>query len=649
MIFKLSMPNAQLTRVGVKLPLISLCCLIIFLPSVYWQGLANPIDSSKFVFFYNALLTAVTLIFISHLFFTAGEWRIHITSADLVLSFLMTYIILNRYIVQYDFGFSQKFFQLIGLFILYLVLRRFQVNEYIYLLLAVLLGGFLQAVNGMLQLAVFAPSNSVFVITGNFANPGSYAGYLAVSGVLALGTYLFSDQLMKLGPKSLQFLLPGSREVNVSFVYCISLLCLVSVLIVLPALRSRAAWIGFATGACFLLTLKYNWFQVAARKLRSITVRFLVLVVLTLMIAAGAAKIYQYKKASANGRLLIYKVTSEIVKDHPAMGVGYDRFKAEYMNAQANWFAGKKLTAESVLADNSYYAFNEPLQFTVENGLIGLLLISLTTLIFVKIKVDNQYRILKRLCLGTLAAILMFGFFTYFSDNLPLTMVAIIALALMANIDTAPNFLRIGPVNIPLNGNAASKGIILILIGGFIWNGVQFTQGIKGDYKSWGAAEEAYNREDYITSVNLFRSVQYLLHDDGDYLMQYGKAMAMAGSYAEAIGILNSAKLHLNNTVIEIALGDSYKALGRYRQAEHAYQKAADMVPGRFYPHYLLAKLYEKEGDNARALGKAREILSKEIKVPSTAITEMRNEMKMLVARNEQQLLADNSIDLLIK
>lgn len=637
-------PIAQLTCVGNKLTLLCLCCLIIFLPSVYWQGLSNPKESSKLIFFYYALLTVITVILINYLFFTKEFVRINITSADLFLFLLIIYIILNRYVFQRHFGYSQKFNQLIGLIFLYVILRRIKVNGYIYLLLAVLFGSFLQAVNGILQLLGFLPSNSIFLITGNFNNPGSYAGFLAISGVLTLGIYLFSDQLIKLESPSKQLPIPSSRKVVIQFVYYISLICLVSILIILPALRSRAAWIGFATGSCFILNIKYNWFLVALNKVKSKTIRFLVVTVLILMIGAGISGIYYYKKDSADGRFLIYRVTSEIVKSHPVVGVGFDRFKAEYMDAQANWFADKGLKSESALADNTYYAFNEPLQFTVENGLIGLLLISLTTLAFINIRTDNQYRFLKQSCLGTLSAVFIFGFFTYFSDNLPLTMIAVIALALMANIDAAPNFLSIGPINIPMKMNVISKGIVIVLLAGFIWNGVQFTRGIKGDYKNWGAAEKAYNLEDYTTSVNLFKKVNYLLYDDGDYLMQYGKASAMAGNYGEAAKILKGAQLHLNNTVIEIALGDCFKALSQYKQSEDAYQRASNMVPCRFYPHYLLAKLYEAAGNNAKALAKAREILSKKIKIPSTAIVEMRNEMRILMAKNKKELLLNNSI-----
>lgn len=626
----------HLTYIANKLLLVSLCFLIVFLPSVHWQGLANATESSKLIFFYYALLTALTLILISYLFFTQKKLRIKVIAADLFLFFLIIYIFLNRFFFQSYAGFSQKFYQFTGLIVLYVILRTYHFRDYIFFLLSVLFSSFLQATDGMLQLTGILTSNSIFAITGNFVNSGSYAGFLAVSGVLAVGTYLFYDQILQVISKTPQTLIFDNKKVFRNCIHYISLLCLISVLIILPALRSRAAWFAFAMGAGLFSIIKYNWFKVASSRMA--TIRLFVLPVLVFLFVAGLTGIYRYKKDSADGRLLIYKVTSDIVKCHPFVGVGFDRFKAEYMNAQANWFFAKGFTTDSSLADNTYYAFNEPLQFTVENGVLGLLLISLTTLIFLSTKTDDRYHILRQLCIGVFSTIFVFGFFTYLSDNLPITMLLIIVLALLANIASSRSFSGRCNVIIQYRRSIVFKATLIALLSGLIWTGVQFTEGIKRDYKNWSAGVEAYNREDYKESLNLFRNVNYVLYDDGDFLMQYGKAAAMAGKYREAIGILNRAKLQLNNTVIEIALGDSFKALGRYKEAEHAYQQATNMVPGKFYPHYLLAKLYEATGDNTKALWKAREILSKKIKIPSTAITEMRNEMRVLAAKNERGL-----------
>jgi len=55
------------------------------------------------------------------------------------------------------------------------------------------------------------------------------------------------------------------------------------------------------------------------------------------------------------------------------------------------------------------------------------------------------------------------------------------------------------------------------------------------------------------------------------------------------------------------------------------------MNPVRFYPKYLLAKLYDDTGQKVKAVKVARELLEKEIKVESTAIDEIKAEMQKII------------------
>ncbi|MEX2410598.1 MAG: ligase, partial [Candidatus Paceibacterota bacterium] len=61
------------------------------------------------------------------------------------------------------------------------------------------------------------------------------------------------------------------------------------------------------------------------------------------------------------------------------------------------------------------------------------------------------------------------------------------------------------------------------------------------------------------------------------------------------------------------------------------YLKAHFMVPNRFYPKYLLAKMYQHSGQIEKAKSTARELLSKPVKIESTAIKEIREEMKLII------------------
>ena len=56
------------------------------------------------------------------------------------------------------------------------------------------------------------------------------------------------------------------------------------------------------------------------------------------------------------------------------------------------------------------------------------------------------------------------------------------------------------------------------------------------------------------------------------------------------------------------------------------------MNPSRFYPKYLLAKLYNETGLE-KAVFTANELLQKHVKIESTAIEEIREEMKNIIEK----------------
>ena len=58
------------------------------------------------------------------------------------------------------------------------------------------------------------------------------------------------------------------------------------------------------------------------------------------------------------------------------------------------------------------------------------------------------------------------------------------------------------------------------------------------------------------------------------------------------------------------------------------------MNPNRFFPKYLLAKLYDETGQKEKAAATAYELLHKEVKVWSTAIEEIKKEMEKVYQNN---------------
>ena len=81
-------------------------------------------------------------------------------------------------------------------------------------------------------------------------------------------------------------------------------------------------------------------------------------------------------------------------------------------------------------------------------------------------------------------------------------------------------------------------------------------------------------------------------------------------------------------------IGKNCQALGNYEEAEKWFIRSTHRLPNRIYPYYLLAKLYAECPDffpREKLEWAVRMVLEKEAKVESTAIKQMREEVKELL------------------
>jgi uncharacterized protein HemY len=80
--------------------------------------------------------------------------------------------------------------------------------------------------------------------------------------------------------------------------------------------------------------------------------------------------------------------------------------------------------------------------------------------------------------------------------------------------------------------------------------------------------------------------------------------------------------------------GRSCQAMKDYATAEKYFWRATHVTPSRLYPYYLLAKLYAETGSQDKASEMADIVLTKEPKVDSEAVREMREEVRALKIKN---------------
>lgn len=622
---------------GYNILVLMICLLIIVLPSVNDTRLVNSTITSKLIYFlYGSMILfgvySLTIIFSKKVSFSVSK-------IDFALFVLVLYITLNRYFFQSYYGFSIRYIELLGLSFLYVVLRTIPLKNYPWLLIAIVVSGIIQAVYGNLQLFGYYSSNhSGFKMTGSFFNPGPYAGFLVSVWAVALGMYLFKDNITTQVQSQIKSKNPFFNEIiKYTFEYT-PLLGIISIAIVLPALQSRASWIAAVLSSLVLLELRYLVLKKLFNKAKAFK-RTIVTILFLGILAAGLFGVYVFKKESSDGRVFIWKVTTEMIIDYPVFGVGFDRFNAYYMNYQAQYFEKNGETPESLVADNTYYAFNEVLQFVFENGLFGLILLVTVVSILFQTKVNEKHQLQSFMTKTGLLTIGVFACFSYPMQILPIKLVLVILLAMLSNsTDDSFQFKILTPNPSPkerrtLGTIAISilcKSIIVLLTCVTIFQTFAYTKDLSQGFISWNYALISHQYGDYKGAIQEYKTVYAVLNKNGDFLMNYGKTLAMEGEPHKAIIILEQAQHYQNNTIIATALGDSYKATKQYNKAELVYKKAASMIPSRFYPLYLLAKLYDDSGNVFKARAMVNTILNKEVKIPSTAIKEIKIEMRKL-------------------
>lgn len=582
--------------------------------------------------------------------------KLKITWLDILLFAFFVFISLNRHFVSHIHGYTLKYLQLTGLVILFLIVRSFSPVYQKYLIVSILISGILQAVYGNLQLYNIYPSkHHLFSITGSFFNPGPYAGYLAMVFPIALVIYFtkipkietikLPVRFLKKFKKSLKqtennLKLPHIfQTIKIAVIKYISLITIITILLVLPATRSRAAWLATIISSGFVVFRIFPVRNVIEKFLNSGTKRLIAGAVILFFVSGFVTSIYLMKKDSADGRLLIWKNTSRMIKDKPFAGHGYGKFQAHYMDYQAEYFQQNPDSKEGYVADNIIYPFNEYLKVLSELGIIGFILLIIIPLCLFRTKsYNNGGRTLYILITqASILSLCIFSFFSYPAEILPILINMMILLAIASShqerVFKKPMSGMTSKIQAKtpmiLNYTIAGVSLFIILLT------FKPIEKLYKAYWTWDEAFKIYQMGLYDDSIESFQNSYIDLKNNGEFLVMYGKALSMAGKNQQAVELLNIARNYLKNTILYTALGDSYKELQDINKSEEAYLKAYYMIPNRFYPKYLLAKLYQENGQYIKANRTALELLNKNEKIHSTAIEEIREEMEAIIDKNK--------------
>lgn len=463
----------------------------------------------------------------------------------------------------------------------------------------IVLGG-MEAIWGLRQIYGLAVSNhSLYALTGSFYNPGPYSGYLAMIFPLCLYEWL------NLKEKTERTWVEQGK-------YYVALGIMLLILCVLPAGMSRSAWIAAAISGIWVYGMHVSWgskLKEFGRKYKKKLV--LACIVGSVIIIVAGYALFQLKATSANGRLFMWKISSMAIAESPLIGHGTGNFVSAYGRAQENYFAnGEFSETEELVAGSPEYAFNEYLQVAMEYGIPFLLVVSLV-IAFCLWKGSSEGRI--GLC-GGVISFLVFAFSSYPMQipGFAVTFYLLLAACVIGRSKVIL-FLFIS---------------MMVLLGTYYWKNNQYAA-----CKDWYRGKMLYNIGAYQSAKEDYGKLYPELANRGAFLFEYGYSLHKLKEYDNSTRVLEEAMAHSNDPMILNIIGKNYQALGAYEKAEEYLIRSTHRLPGRIYPYYLLVKLYaEPEYCQPEKLKHAAEVvLTKEPKVQSTAVKEMREEVRKLL------------------
>lgn len=526
-------------------------------------GLVSLYRKNKYTFQFNkSIIWVIVLLLYNILRITEKEFIlpfISITIFSLLIGFLAGFIIKN--------------------------------HLFVHTAVAIVASSFFLALYGISQYIGILSSVKNFTIIGNFDNPAGYASALAFSTPFIL--YFTHFKTIKV------------RQVA-WLIYI-----LVCTTVVLSASRTGILTIMIIGLLFFLKQYK--------KQISEITIwKKIISICLMITFIAG---LYFFKQDSANGRLLIWRCSLDMIQEKPFLGHGYGNFKAKYMLYQARYFKQNPESELGLLADNVKHPFNEFLRITVEFGLIGTFLLLLFIIQLIRIYLKNNTSE-TFILISAIIAIIVFSCFSY-PFSYPFTWFIIA-------------FCTGGLLSIPYRNknNLCRSQTIRISIALLSITLCSIT--IKDMYYNikWNHIIPMYRSGNTQFVFSDYEKLYPVLKNDVYFLYNYAAKLNRISEFSESTVCITKCEKMLNDYDIQMLKADNYKNMNDYHLAEKCYLLASQMCPNRFIPLYELVNIYDSTGRSDKALKLAKIIVNKPVKIPSGVIAAIKMKMEERIKNN---------------
>jgi O-antigen ligase len=454
---------------------------------------------------------------------------------------------------------------------------------------------FILSTYGLLQYSGYIPSRHyAFPITGTYENP---AGFAAVQAALF--------------PFALYICFQNE---NKRWIRCFSgvtaVLCFVTVILS----GSRAGVLAICAAATVVLVFRTKVLSVFK------THQWLWLTMI-LTIVTASVMMYRFKASSADGRLFVWSVCLDMIKERPLFGYGIGGIEKHYMDAQAAYFSMHPDSPYVMLADNVTHPFNEYIKLTVNYGLVGLAMAFFVLALTVK-RLLNSKENVKVIGLAVTASVFVMCQFSY-----PFHYAAVWFIASVAIIPAffkereekeerkTPKYLR---VTLPVFFTVLLAVVLRMMYLDLKW----------AEMSKRSLAGHTERMLPY------YEEMKPQMQHNPLFLYNYAAELNYIGRYEESLMITEECRLGWNDYDVQMLLADNLENTGQIDDALDAYRHAEDMIPCRFEPLESMMSVYLENGDTLRAIMMAEGIINKPVKVQSFRVEQIRSAATQLLMRD---------------
>jgi len=424
---------------------------------------------------------------------------------------------------------------------------------------------------GLFKLSI----NGYFPHSGSFQTPGALGVFVALA--IICNVYLIY-YFLKIGKKLAISLLGLNLTVSV---------------VGLVVSDSRTAMIALIVAAAF-------YFARVLEK-RKLKLRYLFYLVTAVLAVFAVIFIYNKRPDSVKTRMLLWDVALTMNRDNVVTGNGVSSFSRDYMPCQEAYFRTNPSSEYALFANNHYQSYNAFLQIYVEQGVVGIIIITFLLGLF-----------FKKSCKDEPPLYLLIGWFTascflYISDILLFMVLLGVFMGITETKAKANAMQRLL--------SAKSDRIVNVTFA-VLLTGIIVLCAI-----SLNRYDKAYNNISISTKNSLFNKNMHFA-----VLTAKSTFSRDCLNVEEKISIMRARMQRFSTSEMFVDLGDLYLSASRYVEAEESYIRAFYMVPCLIIPLYKLFLLYKGIDNEQKAIDVATRIVELKTSVVSSLTIQLKQE-----------------------